>query len=131
VTAWTPPTSGRLELVQCGEWWDAVKVPAYIGKGALGRLGDESGAVIEDPLGRSLYWLVEPGRADTWELHRVEPLGAASYVAVPPAGRTEGPGVRWIVPLAPLRYLTAPEALYAALAAELAVWTGPRPQAGS
>jgi len=125
VQPWAPHRD-RVELMACGGAWDAIKVPRFIGRGGLERLGDETGAVIEDPYGHVVYWLVLPGTADTWDLYRVDRLGTASYLAVPPVERTEGPGVHWRVPLAPERYLTAPEALHAALVAEVNVWTGPR-----
>ena len=60
-------------------------------------------------------WACSPGTADTWNLRGVELLGSAAYLAVPPVDRTEGPGVCWRIPLTPQRYLTAPDALYAAL----------------
>lgn len=117
------------ELVAAGHSWDAVRV-SRIGPRVIERLGEDSGAVIEDRYGAVFYWLVRPGSADTWELSSlfVRLRGTASYVAVPPVKRTEGPGVRWAVPLGPTCYLTDPGLLHAALAAEIDAAVGPRPR---
>ncbi|WP_335979623.1 DUF6415 family natural product biosynthesis protein [Streptomyces sp. CA2R106] len=120
VLAWQPPQRGRLELVSCGQAWDAVKVPGHIGESVLARLGEETGAVIEDPRGHVWYWLVLPGAPDNWIECGAECLGMAAYVVVPPADRTEGLGVRWRVPLSSEHYLTEASALRKALAAETA-----------
>jgi hypothetical protein len=120
VLAWQPPQRGRLELVSCGQAWDAVKVPGRIGESVLARLGEETGAVIEDPRGHVWYWLVLPGAPDNWTECGAECLGTAAYVVAPPADRTEGLGVRWRVPLSSEHYLTEASALQEALAAEAA-----------
>ncbi|WP_260867908.1 hypothetical protein [Streptomyces sp. SAJ15] len=112
---WMPPHSGDIKAQPAGRSWDAVKVPALIGKAALTFLGEDSGAVIADGKCALWYWLVAPGAATDWTLHRV--LGKGAYVAVPPADRTEGPGLHWRVPPAPGRCLTEPAGLHAALLA--------------
>ncbi|WFB09840.1 hypothetical protein LRS74_24425 [Streptomyces sp. LX-29] len=82
--------------------------------GVLERLGDETGAVIEDPREACRYWLVAPGSAEGWALpHPVLRRGA--FVPVPPAGCTEGPGVCWRVPPGPGRGLTDALRLHTAL----------------
>jgi len=128
VEAWSPPNGPSVELVAAGRSWDAVRVPSSVGARVLERLGEDSGAVIEDGYGAILYWLVRPGAADAWDLPQayVGILGVASYVAVPPVRRIEGPGVRWAVALSALRYLTNPEQLHAALTAEINAAVGPR-----
>ncbi|UGY92629.1 hypothetical protein [Streptomyces gobiensis] len=103
-----------------------VRVPRWLGALALPRLGEDSGAVIEDGFGRVWYWLIPPGTADGWELRHVVVLGETCHVAVPPQWFTEGPGLRWRVPLAPGRYLTDPELLHKALTAATADALGPR-----
>lgn len=118
VEPWTPPNRGRLELVSCGQAWDAVKVPSRIAQSVLTRLGEATGAVIEDPPGHVWYWLVKPGTGNSWRMRDVECLGAAAYLVVPPADRTEGLGVRWRVALSPEQYLTEAKDLYEALTAE-------------
>lgn len=130
VEAWLPPSGGTVELVAAGRAWDAVRVPSRIGLAVIERLGDDSGAVIQDASGGILYWLVRPGAADDWELPQlfVEICGDASYVAVPPVGRIEDHHrLRWIVPLTRTCYLTDPELLHAVLVAEIDALFGPRP----
>jgi hypothetical protein len=130
VEPWSPPAGGTVELTPAGRAWDAVRVPTGIGLSAIARLGDDSGAVIEDASGGILYWLVAPGATAAWELPEpfVEVRGDASYVAVPPLWRTEGHHrLRWIVPLTRTCYLTDPEPLHTALAAAIEALIGPQP----
>ncbi|MER7788140.1 hypothetical protein [Streptomyces sp. NPDC097640] len=114
---WTPPSGYDVKLVPTGTWWDAVRASATVGEHALKLLGDESGAVIQDRYG-PLYWLVAPGAADGWDVREVQVLGAstaeASYVGVPPAHWTSGPGTRWRIPVGPDCYLTEAELLHGA-----------------
>ncbi|WP_405612282.1 hypothetical protein [Streptomyces sp. NBC_01508] len=126
VTPWTPPTT-TIELVAAGNVWDAVRVPARYGPGVISRLGTTTGAVIEDTHAATLYWLVHPGTADTWDLspQHVSVLGAASYVAVPPPGEGKPAyRLRWAVPLTPTCYLTNAQALLTALTAEIETVSG-------
>ncbi|MFI9580621.1 hypothetical protein ACIHCQ_01960 [Streptomyces sp. NPDC052236] len=128
--AWLPPSSGNVELMAAGRLWDAVRVPSGIGLSALARLGDDSGAVIEDTWGGLLYWLIRPGAAAAWELPKpcVEIRGKTSYVAVPPVWSTETyHRLRWIVPLTRTCYLTDPKPLHTALAAAIDALIGPQP----
>ncbi|WKX70868.1 hypothetical protein [Streptomyces sp. XD-27] len=124
VDVWTPPGGMDIQALRAGRWWDAVRVTEPVGALALGALGDDSGAVIADLYGRSLYWLVAPGAAADWRLPHVSVLGAkaheVTYVGVPPAGCVRGPGVHWRVPYVPGRYLTEPDRLHRALLSALA-----------
>jgi len=128
VRPWTPPGGARSELVAAGTSWDAVRVSARCGHGVIDRLGEDSGAVIEDTAAGVLYWLVYPGGADGWRLSElyVNVLGATTYLVVPPVRCTEGTRLRWALPLTPTRYLTSPQALHDALAAEIHAASGPR-----
>lgn len=128
VEAWSPPTGDLVELVAAGRAWDAVRVPTRIGLGALTRIGDDSGAVIQDTAAGGLVWLVRPGAADTWKLPQpfMHIHGARHYVWVPPVDRTrEHHCLRWIVPLTRTCYLTDPEPLHTALTAEIEATSGP------
>jgi hypothetical protein len=130
IEAWWPPSGFTVELAPAGHAWDAVRVPSEIGLPVVARLGDDSGAVIQDVSGGILYWLVRPGAADAWKLPQpfVEIRGETSYVAVPPVGRITGEHrLWWIVPLTRSSYLTDPELLHAALAAEIETVAGSRP----
>ncbi|WFB09839.1 hypothetical protein LRS74_24420 [Streptomyces sp. LX-29] len=86
-----------------------------IGEVALALLGEESGAVIADTRGAVWYWLVRPGTAADWSLHRV--LAQGAFVVVPGRERKGGPGLHWRVPPSGARSLTDPDRLHAALMA--------------
>lgn len=119
ILPWTPTNTQDVEALLVGEWWDAIRAAPTIGEGALARLGNTSGAVIQDTYG-ILYWLVEKDSARSWHLRQVHVLtklvDEAIYLGVPPASRTEGPGTHWRVPLSADRYLTHPWQLWEALA---------------
>lgn len=115
---WTPPTHTEAGLVAAGHWWDAVRTPALLGSRTLGILGQDSGAVIEDPIGHTWYWLIQPGTADGWrDMGPVQVLGRSCYVVVPGVGVESGEGTRWRVPWTRDGYLTDAEELRAALEA--------------
>ncbi|MCD9591499.1 hypothetical protein [Streptomyces sp. 8ZJF_21] len=48
---WTPPNTEDVEALPVGRWWDAVRAAPTVGERALGLLGDETGAVIQDKHG--------------------------------------------------------------------------------
>ncbi|WP_240677874.1 DUF7848 domain-containing protein [Actinacidiphila soli] len=87
---WLP--TGRLVAMRpAGQWWDAVRVPRSLGEPALTALGPACGAVIEDPGGALLYFLIQPGQAAHWQMppnSGVRVQGAATYLAVPGPQRT-------------------------------------------
>ncbi|MYZ38320.1 MULTISPECIES: DUF6415 family natural product biosynthesis protein [unclassified Streptomyces] len=121
---WAPPTGTTVELVGAGRYWDAVRVRADVGERVIKRLGDTSGAVIQDSYGSAFYWLVTPGAADAWDFpsKQVVPLGVATFVAVPPPHFTDrSRRLRWVVPPAVTRCLTNATLLHGALAAEISV----------
>ncbi|MER7795606.1 hypothetical protein [Streptomyces sp. NPDC097640] len=109
-----------------------VPLSIGIGKRTLDLLGNATGAVIENPFDRVLYWLIEPGAAAEWDmglLPSVQVWGATAYIEVPPVARTTGPGVHWRVPLGYGRYLTDATALFAALKIATSAALGPREEA--
>ncbi|MBP5870630.1 hypothetical protein QBB33_36345 [Streptomyces scabiei] len=120
VPRWLCSYSRDVRTVPAGRWWSAVRVPAALGALVLELLGGETGAVIEDGYGGILYWLVPPGAAVGWKPPGVQVLGRGSHVAVPPPGRTSGPGLYWRVPLSHDSYWTNAERLRAALAEAVA-----------
>lgn len=110
-----------------GQWWDAVRVPRRIGESVLATLGDTTGAVIEDPAGALLYWLVQPGTAAQWSLPPycgVRVQGETTHLAVPGPQRTAGP--HWRVPPTPSRCLTPADTLGAALDTAVTAAYAPR-----
>ncbi len=129
---WMPPPSGDVEPLPVGKWWDAVRVTPPVGDRALGLLGDDTGAVIQDSYG-TLYWFVAIGSAAGWHLRgtRVlcELIDEVTYLGVPPADWTEPTHrgrTHWRVPLGPNRYLTDTRHLWEALAAADHAELGPR-----
>ncbi|MFJ6568668.1 DUF6415 family natural product biosynthesis protein [Streptomyces sp. NPDC091292] len=128
VEAWHPPQGISVQLVNAGRYWDAVRVPQSIGEPARARLRDASGAVIRDGYALAMYWLVLPdtvtarGRLS----QHVQVLGDGTYVAVPPVHWTDRPGLEWMQPPTPHRYLTDADALTAVLDEELHTALGPR-----
>lgn len=122
--AWLP-VGHTVSLRPAGQWWDAVRVPRAVALEALGRLGARSGAVIEDPGGGLLYWLIPAGRADGWrmpEQARIRVLGERSSLAVPGPQRTSGP--HWRIPPTRRNALTDPARLHDALARAAATVAG-------
>ncbi|MFE2518621.1 hypothetical protein [Streptomyces mirabilis] len=110
------PAGRTVSLRPAGKWWDAVRVPRVIGLEALGRSGGR-GAVMEDPGGGLLYWLVPAGEASgrqTAEGARILVLGDTTHVAVPGPQRTSGPRRR--VPPTRSNTLTDPSRLHNASA---------------
>ncbi|MER7880596.1 hypothetical protein ABTY63_44825 [Streptomyces solisilvae] len=116
---WTPPNTEDVEALPVGRWWDAVRAAPTVGERALGLLGDETGAVIQDKHG-PLYWLVAVGSATSWHLRQVRVLteltDTSTYLGVPPAAWFEGPRTHWRVPLSADHYLTDARRLWEALA---------------
>jgi hypothetical protein len=88
--------------------------------------------VIQDRHG-PLYWLVEPGSANGWDVRQVHVLGAAtagaSYIGVPPAHWTNRPGTHWHIPVGPGRYLTDAKLLRSALVLAALAELGPAEEA--
>ncbi|MDT3396822.1 hypothetical protein RKE29_09230 [Streptomyces sp. B1866] len=118
------------EAQPVGVWWDAVRVPASVGERALRLLGEQTGAVIADPPGIRLYWLIGTGAADAWDHGALQPvhlLRAHSFLVVPPAHRVTGPGVHWRLRPTADRRLTEPRALHTALRIALTLHTQETP----
>ncbi|MFH8371703.1 hypothetical protein [Streptomyces sp. NPDC018031] len=132
VHPWAPPLGPEVIALHAGEAWDAVRVTEPIGTAVLEALGGASGSVISGGHGRSLYWLVPREEARDWRLPHVEVLPRSdreiAVVGVPPAASVKGPGVHWLVPWRPARYLTDPALLHAALTAAVAA---PAPAEGA
>lgn len=91
------PTLADCAIVQAGYAWDAIRVPRSLGLKALKALDVRSGAVLEDPSERAVYWLVPPGASAGWDVAGTRTLGRTHHLVVPPALRTCGPGPFWLV----------------------------------
>jgi hypothetical protein len=114
----TLPAGPDPEVQAAGVSWDAVRVPGYLGDRVLAALGEHCGAVIRDPYGHLLYWLIEPGTGDDWvfpdEAH-VRILGHGSWVGVPPAECFRSAVLCWARPVRSGRVLTRSRRLHAAM----------------
>ncbi|GAB2819119.1 hypothetical protein [Streptomyces daliensis] len=127
-TQWSPPSSLTAELLPAGVHWDACKVPAYLGERVLVRLGRESGAVIRDPYGRRLTWLVPPGTTNGWDIPEttcVQLLGITQHLTVPPGWCTRSAFTHWVRGWAE-HGLTDARLLYVVLDAVIRAEHGPR-----
>ncbi|MGH3310160.1 MAG: hypothetical protein ACRDP3_06195 [Streptomyces sp.] len=128
-TRWALPSGPDAELTETGVWWDAVRAPAYLGDRVLARLGEDCGAVVRDPYGHRLYWLISTGTAASWrfpDVALVQILSTASWVTVPPRDRVSSTGPHWARPVTDSRPLTDPDLLHEALSAVIADALGPR-----
>lgn len=117
------PTVADCTIQPAGHTWDAVRTPLALGQRTLDILGRRSGAVIEDPIGRVLYWLIPTGSAAAWQLSDIRVLGAGAHLAVPPPRRTQRPGPHWRICPGDGQLVTDAHALHAAISDALA----PRP----
>ncbi|MBR7676629.1 hypothetical protein KDA82_27215 [Streptomyces daliensis] len=116
------------ELLPAGVHWEAVVVPSYLGDRVLARLGRESGAVICDPYGHRLIWLVPPGTTQGWvvpEATCVQLLSVAQHVTVPPGWCTRSAFTHWVRGWAE-HGLTDARLLYVVLDAVILAEHGPR-----
>ncbi|MEU0671378.1 hypothetical protein ABZ330_00500 [Streptomyces sp. NPDC006172] len=110
------PSAAGCTLHDAGQEWDAIRVPRSVGLAALGILGQRSGAVVEDSISSAVYFFTPVGTAARWDAENTRALGEGSTVTIPPARRTEGPGVHWRICPGDGRWLTDPQALQAAIA---------------
>ncbi|GAB2800270.1 hypothetical protein GCM10027091_35090 [Streptomyces daliensis] len=127
-TPWAPPTGVTAVLEPAGVHWDAATVPAYLGDRILARLGRESGAVIRDPYGHRLTWLVPPGTTREWtvpETSWVQLLSIAQHLTIPPGWCTRSAFTHWIRSWDP-HGLTDARLLYVVLDAVIRAEHGPR-----
>ncbi|MGW7519159.1 hypothetical protein ACWGJ2_26590 [Streptomyces sp. NPDC054796] len=127
-TQWAPPTGVAAELLPAGVFWDAAVVPVYLGDRVLARLGRESGAVIRDPYGNRLTWLVPPGATRGWvipETSWVQLLSTTQYLTIPPAWCTRSMSPHWLRGWAE-HGLTDARLLYVVLDAVIRAEHGPR-----
>ncbi|MGW7515443.1 hypothetical protein ACWGJ2_07595 [Streptomyces sp. NPDC054796] len=125
---WVPPTGVAAELLPAGVHWDGVAVPAYLGDRVLARLGRESGAVIRDPYGHRLTWLVPPGTTGGWvipEITCVQLLSVTQHLTVPPDWCTRSAFTHWARGWAE-HGLTDARLLYVVLDAVIRAEHGPR-----
>lgn len=107
------PRDRDVEALRAGVHWDAVRVPATLAADVLERLGDRTGAVIEDRWSGTVCWLVPAGTADTWNGPHSIALGAACWVTVP--GPRADTGHRWLRSITTHSVLTGPRLLAEAL----------------
>ncbi|MGW7517451.1 hypothetical protein ACWGJ2_17855 [Streptomyces sp. NPDC054796] len=126
--SWAPPVGLAAVLEPAGVHWDACQVPAYLGDQMLARLGRESGAVIRDPYGRRLIWLVPPRATREWvvpETSWVQLLSTTQYLTVPPVWCTRSMSPHWMRPWAAHGFTDA-RLLYVVLDAVIRAEHGPR-----
>jgi hypothetical protein len=127
---WLPRTPGVVELLPCGEWWDAVRAPARIGAIAMEMLAGRSGPVLSSPLDSTMFWFITKGSAVRWDLPcTIEVWGTACYVSVPSPTPGTPRYMNWLTPPKG-DCLTDAIELRDALAAAVAALAAPRPETG-
>ncbi|MFD4337835.1 hypothetical protein ACFWPP_11675 [Streptomyces anulatus] len=103
---WVP--SGWTTSVACGDYFDAVRVPADVAVPALSVLGPRTGPVLANNTTRTWHFLIlRPHRAEpgNWGRGaRVMPDGRS--IGIPPTHRAGGRDVYWAVP--PNGFVTSP-----------------------
>lgn len=109
------PTTAGCDLRDAGEDWDAIRMPVRLGVAAMAILGVRCGAVLEDPLSRTLYYFVPRGTAQQWNVQGTRAIGAGTSITVPPPRRITGPGPHWRVCPGDGSWVTDAPALQAAL----------------
>lgn len=87
-------TTGLTEAT-VGQDWDAVRLPLLLATTAVGILGRRCGAVLADE--DAAIFLVPQGAAAQWTSADTAPLQRGSRLTLPPARRTEGAALRWMV----------------------------------
>ncbi|MFI2431872.1 hypothetical protein [Streptomyces sp. NPDC018693] len=125
------PTAAGCTLHTAGQDWDAVRVPRSVGLAAMEILGARCGAVVEDSLSSAVYFFTPVGTSAAWTAENTRALGAGSAVTIPPARRTEGPGVYWRMCPGENGWLTDPRALEAALGDAFGPRVGAQREAGA
>lgn len=111
----TLPTIAGYQLQAAGHTWDAIRVPHLPAQHVLARLGEDTGAVIDDPYQAVLYWFLSAGAARDWTVPGTVPLALGQHLVVPPADRLRGPGPHWRVSPTGGRFLTSAHRLRACL----------------
>ncbi|REK90416.1 hypothetical protein DY245_10430 [Streptomyces inhibens] len=115
-----PTVRGPSQILDCvphaaGINWDAVRVEHSVGHPAARILGPRCGAVVNDPRERALYWFVPAGAVNGWSHAGTRALSRGDVVVIPAPRRICGPGPHWQVCPGVSDWITAPEALVAAL----------------
>ncbi|ARQ71122.1 hypothetical protein CAG99_21920 [Streptomyces marincola] len=114
--SWLP--SGFGAILPSGRWWDAVRVPSFVGTRAVGVLRERSGPVVEDQFARTMTWFVPAGATAGWDagLLGVQILGRGLALLVPAADALDSRRfvVWWAIP-PNATCLTDPDALRGAL----------------
>lgn len=86
-----------LALLAVGKRWDVVKTCEDHGLYAAAT-DALAGPIMRDPDFGHLYFLVESGATESWDVPGTEWLSVDCWLKVPPPSRTEPPGAYWIQP---------------------------------
>ncbi|RKN61844.1 hypothetical protein D7231_31720 [Streptomyces klenkii] len=119
---WLPTAEQGVQMLPAHRWWDAVRLPGFVGQRVVAALRRERGPVpvIEDQMADTYTWLVPIGTADGWDAIGAHVLNYG-VIPVPPqrfstGAWTAGAAIRWLVAPGGPR-LADPRALRAAILA--------------
>ncbi|MBB5933798.1 hypothetical protein [Streptomyces zagrosensis] len=103
------PSGGGVHWTRVGDLgWHTLTLTTYLGNRVLAHLGEASGAVIQEDIGRQMTWLTEPHAPALQHLYGDDNITISgddsSYVFVPGMTRTDL--VWWRVKPTPKRLLT-------------------------
>ncbi|MFE9826464.1 hypothetical protein ACFYSH_30770 [Streptomyces sp. NPDC005791] len=98
---WAPPAGG-LRTWECGEHFDAVRIPATLAPPLIAALQTAGGRgpVLADPYSGSWHILLDPGTVQSapWARYGIRLLRPGTRLTVPAAHVTTGTDLHWHIP---------------------------------
>lgn len=98
---WVPPAGG-LRTWACGEYFDAVRIPATLAPPLIAALqaAGGRGPVLADPYSGSWHILLAPGTVQSapWARQGIRLLRPGTRLTVPAAHVTAGTDLHWRIP---------------------------------
>ncbi|MEU1776707.1 hypothetical protein ABZ501_27275 [Streptomyces sp. NPDC019922] len=98
---WVPPAGG-LRTWECGEHFDAIRLPATLAPPLIAALQTAGGRgpVLADPYSGSWHILLDPGTVQSapWARYGIRLLRPGTRLTVPAAHVTTGTDLHWRIP---------------------------------
>ncbi|MEY9958861.1 hypothetical protein [Streptacidiphilus sp. MAP5-52] len=112
---WVP--CGLPVPVECGVYFDAIRLPADLGALALDRMARACGPVVVNTYAGFWAFLIATGSAPHWRVQRTRLLRPGTLLALPPLNAPEGRDIHWAV--APTTGWPDPDEIHRAITAPL------------